>query len=77
MSIPKFLLGDHTEHPESIFVVHTQFPRFVVDLVTDEIGWLEDIGSTDDLELTNELASLIEDAAAFYDQEMERYSKEA
>ena len=41
MKIPKFILGDHSEYPNSIFVIHTEFPRFVIDLQNDEIEWLE------------------------------------
>ena len=43
MAIPKFLVGDNTDHPESVFLIHTEFPRFVMDLDTDEIEWLDDV----------------------------------
>jgi len=74
MTLPKFLLGDNTDHPEDIFVVHTEYPQFIINLVDDEIEWLDDIEG-DEVELTNDVAELIELASVFYDREMERYAE--
>lgn len=76
MNLPKFLLGDNTDHMDAIFVVHTEFPRFVINLVDDEIEWFEDLQSDDRDELAEIVAGLIEEATAFYDREMERYESE-
>lgn len=76
MNLPKFLLGDNTDHMDAIFVVHTEFPRFVINLVDDEIEWFEDFQSDDTDELAEIVAGLIEEATAFYDREMERYESE-
>lgn len=76
MNLPKFMLGDNTDHPEDIFVVHTEFPRFVINLKDDEIEWFEDFKGEDQTELENVTAALIEEASAFYDREMERYEAE-
>ena len=76
METPKFLLGDNSKYADSIFVIHTEFPRFVINLVDDEIEWLEDFQGEDEKELTGEVASLIEEASLFYDSEMEFYEKE-
>lgn len=76
MNLPKFMLGDNTDHPEDIFVVHTEFPRFVINLKDDEIEWFEDFKGEDQNELENVTAALIEEASAFYDREMERYEQE-
>lgn len=76
MNLPKFLLGDNTDHMDAIFVVHTEFPRFVINLVDDEIEWFEDLQSDDTNELAEIVAGLIEEATAFYDREMERYESE-
>ena len=38
MSFPKFLLGDNTDFPDSIFVIHTEFPRFIINLENDVFG---------------------------------------
>jgi hypothetical protein len=76
MNLPKFLLGDNTDHMDAIFVVHTEFPRFVINLVDDEIEWFEDLQGDDEGELAEIVAGLIEEATAFYDREMERYESE-
>ena len=76
MNLPKFLLGDNTDHMDAIFVVHTEFPRFVINLVDDEIEWFEDLQGDDGDELAEIVAGLIEEASAFYDREMERYASE-
>lgn len=76
MNIPKFLLGDNTDFKEDIFVIHTEFPRFIINLVDDEIEWLEDLSGSDESELAEEVTGLIEQASAFYDREMERYASE-
>lgn len=76
MNLPKFLLGDNTDCKEDIFVIHTEFPRFVINLVDDEIEWFEDFDGADQDELETQVAVLIEEATAFYDREMERYKEE-
>ena len=75
MDLPKFLMGDNTDHQDDIFIIHTEFPRFVINLIDDEIEWFEDFQGEDQEELENEVASLIEQATAFYDREMERYQE--
>ena len=76
MNLPKFLMGDNTDFNEDIFVIHTEFPRFIINLVDDEIEWFEDFQGADQEELENEVASLIEQASVFYDREMERYQND-
>lgn len=76
MDLPKFLMGDNTDHQDDIFIIHTEFPRFIINLIDDEIEWFEDFQGEDQEELENEVASLIEQATAFYDREMERYQKD-
>ncbi len=74
MTLPKFLLGDNTDHPDDIFVVHTEFPQFIINLVNDEIEWMDDLQG-DEEELAIEIAQLVEEASLFYDREMERYAE--
>lgn len=76
MDLPKFLMGDNTDHQDDIFIIHTEFPRFIINLIDDEIEWFEDFQGEDQEELEHEVASLIEQATAFYDREMERYQKD-
>ncbi len=73
MKIPRFLIGDNTETPDDNFVIHTEYPRFIINLVNDEIEWLEDFSVDNEDNFTNLVAELIDDATAFYDREMERY----
>jgi len=76
MKLPKFLLGDNTDYTDSIFVIHTEFPRFIINLVDDEIEWLEDFQGKDREELEGEVASLISQSSEYYDREMKIYEKE-
>ncbi|MFX0558179.1 hypothetical protein ACOCEA_15360 [Maribacter sp. CXY002] len=73
MELPKFLLGDNTDYPSAIFIVHTDFPRFVINLENDEVEWLEEFSKEDEKELETEAEGLIEAATAFYDREVSRY----
>ncbi|MAU72225.1 MAG: hypothetical protein CML04_09025 [Pseudozobellia sp.] len=73
MEFPKFLLGDNTDYPTAIFVVHTEYPRFIINLENDEVEWLEDFSPEDEKELESEAENLIEQANLFYDREVSRY----
>ena len=73
MNLPKFLLADSSQFPEDIFVLHTEFPRFVINLKDDEIEWFEDLSEENEEDIANELPSLIEQASQFYDDEMAQY----
>jgi len=71
MELPKFLLADNSNHPEDIFVLHTDYPRFLINLKDDSIEWFEDLTNENEQDLANSLESLIEAASLFYDAEME------
>lgn len=73
MELPKFLLGDNTDFPDAIFVVHTEFPRFVINLANDEVEWLEEFDQHDQKELESETENCIKEATEFYDREVARY----
>lgn len=73
MKLPRFILGDNTDVPDSIFIIHTEFPRFIIDLKTDDIEWLEDFDVENEEELLEETNNLIKEASEFYDREVERY----
>lgn len=73
MDLPKFILGDNTDFPESIFIVHTEYPRFILNLENDSIKWLESFSSSDEEELVTQTKKLIEEAYVFYDREVSRY----
>lgn len=75
MELPKFILGDNTDFPNAIFVIHTDFPRFIINLEDDEVEWLEDFDAEDEKELELEMEGLIDQATAFYDREVSRYDE--
>jgi len=62
MNFPKFLLGDNTDYPEAIFVIHTEFPMFVINLENDEVEWLEEFDKNDQKELAEEAENLFQAA---------------
>ncbi len=73
MTLPKFILGDNTDHPEAIFVIHTEFPRFIINLQDDEIEWLEVFDDHDQKVIESETENLIKEATDFYDREVARF----
>lgn len=75
MQLPRFLTADNTDNPNDNFVIHTEYPRFIINLIDDEIEWLEDFTIKDQAEFTNQIAELIDDASAFYDREIKRYEE--
>lgn len=77
MDIPKFILGDNTDYPDAVFVIHTEFPRFIINLENDEVEWMEEFDQQDQKELETEAENLIQQATDFYDREVERYDRDA
>ncbi|WNM18948.1 hypothetical protein [Flavobacterium capsici] len=75
MQLPKFVLADNSEFPEDIFVIHLDFPRFIINLKDDEVEFLEDLEGEDETELESEMEHLITLAGEFYDKEMEQYEE--
>ena len=73
MELPKFILGDNTEYPNAIYVIHTEFPRFIINLEDDDVEWFEDFDAQDEKELEMEMENLVELATAFYDKEVAVY----
>jgi len=72
--IPEFLIADNSAYPDAVFVVHTQFPRFILDLSTDNLEWWETFSKEDKESATEEIAQWIEQATAFYDDEVNQYT---
>ena len=75
MILPKFVIGDNTDFPEDIFVIHLEYPRFVSTLKDDEVEFLEDLEGEDETELESEMEHLITLAGEFYDKEMKLYEE--
>ena len=75
MTLPKFILGDNTEFPNAIYVIHTEFPRFIINLENDEVEWFEDFDAEDQEELETETENAIKEATDFYDNEVAKYDE--
>ncbi|NQY04760.1 MAG: hypothetical protein HRT68_00805 [Flavobacteriaceae bacterium] len=75
MTVPKFLMAENTDFPEAIYIVHTEFPRFIINLENDEIEWYEDFNQQDEEELLSETENCIKMATEFYDREIARYEE--
>lgn len=73
MNVPKFLLADNSQFPEDLFVVHTEFPSFILNIATDEVVWLDELEAEDGVNLEEEVAVILDKAYEFYDQEMESF----
>ena len=74
MNFPKFLVADNTDSPDAIFIVHTEFPTFILNLENDEVKWLDDISDESEGDLTKTLENLITEAENFYQREVDRYN---
>lgn len=75
MELPKFILGDNTDFPDSIYIIHTEFPRFILNLEDDEVEWMEEFDEQDEKEIASGTENLIQEATDFYDREIERYNE--
>lgn len=76
MELPKFVLADNSDFPEDIFIIHLDYPRFIINLKDDEVEFMEEADDLDEAELNTEMEGLIEAANIFYDREMALYEKE-
>ena len=70
MDLPKFLIADNSSRKDDLFVVHTEYPRFVLNISNDEVHWLEEFDKEDESSLVSESKPLIESALAFFDSVM-------
>lgn len=75
MELPKFVLGDNTDYQDDIFIIHLDYPRFIINLKDDEVEFMEEDEDLDETELNAEMEGLITQANAFYDREIARYEE--
>lgn len=71
MEVPKFLIADNSSLKDELFVLHTDYPRFLLNVSNDDILWLEEFSQEDQSELQKVTADLIDEALAFFDAEIE------
>lgn len=75
MELPKFVLADNSDFPDDIFIIHLEYPRFLINLKDDSVEFIEELEDEDEHELESEMEHLITLAGEFYDREMERYEE--
>ena len=75
MELPKFVLADNSDFPDDIFIIHLEYPRFLINLKDDSVEFIEELDDEDEHELEAEMEHLITLAGEFYDREMERYEE--
>lgn len=71
MELPRFLIADNSEYPENVYVVHTQLPRFIVDVDSEDVEILDGSDVEDEV-----LQDLVEQALGFYEEELDTYEEE-
>lgn len=76
MELPKFLLADNTDFPDDLYVIHMEFPRFIINTSDESIELLDEIEEEEQSELAAELERLVVEAMEFFDREMDRYDEE-
>lgn len=76
IQLPKFVLADNTDFPDNLFVIHLEYPRFIIDLESEDIEFLEELDETEEVELKEEMDRLIDLAASFYEREITRFAEE-
>jgi hypothetical protein len=73
MNLPKFLIADSSELEDTIFVIHTAYPRFLINVINDEIHWMEEFEKEDHEELESQTSQLIGEALSYYDKEIKNF----
>ena len=73
MDVPKFLIADSSELENTIFVLHTAYPRFLINVINDEIHWMEEFEKEDREELESQTSQLIREALSYYDKEIKNF----
>lgn len=69
MKYPRFLLADNSES-DFVYVIHTEFPRFILNISNDDLEFWE---TFDDEDMKEEYETLVKEAFDFYDKEIENY----
>ena len=75
MELPKFVLADNSDFPDDIFIIHLEYPRFLINLKDDSVEFIEELDDEDEHEMESEMEHLITLAGEVYDREMERYEE--
>ena len=74
MELPKFLIADNSSLQNVIFIIYTEYPRFIINITNDEVHWLEDFEKKDKKILYSESDQLINDALSFMIKRLALYN---
>ncbi|MGM5630965.1 hypothetical protein O2K51_08690 [Apibacter raozihei] len=75
MELPKFLIADNSNFPDDLFVVHTEYPRFILNVEEEEVEWFDQLEGEEE-DVTNEVNELLQQAFDFCDAEIDKYEEE-
>jgi len=71
--LPKFLLADNSQElPDTIFIVHTQTPKFIVECDIEDfesnrrIHWLDEVPNNE-----SDIEELMDQTEEFYNDELD------
>ncbi len=73
MQLPKYLLADNSELQDDIFVLHTEFPRFLINIATDDIEWFDRFTEQEAKENADVIEAAVKGAYDFFETEMKNY----
>ena len=73
MELPKFVLADNSDFPDDIFIIHLDYPRFLINLKDDSVEFLEELEEEDEHELESEMEHLITLAGGVFYRGMGRF----
>lgn len=76
MKLPKFLLADNSEFPDDLFVVHTEYPRFILNVEEEDIEWLDDLEGDNEEDMADEVTKIVQEAFEWCDRELDEYDDE-
>ena len=71
VKFPKFLLADNYENSKFLYIIHTEYPTFILNNETKEIKFFHYI--SDDEKNSMETKKLIDNALAWIEFELEKY----
>lgn len=77
MELPKFLLADDLQENEAsrFYIVHTEYPRFILDPESEDMEWFDDVSEEDEQELEQILVGLIDEAQSFLEEELNKFDE--
>jgi len=73
MILPKFLLADNSDFPDDLFVIHTEYPRFILNVEEEEVEWLDNLDDEKEELAAEEATKIVEEAFKWCDSELEKY----